>query len=283
MSAPCQEACGPWATTLDLCAPCTDYEVNSGLMDTCIAAASDVLFMLSGRQFAGSCSDCVRPTARFNSYGDPMWWNTPAAATSEGLWLAGGILNGRFWAGGCSCNRTDRTGCTLISEITLGGYPVTEVTKVLVDGVELDSARYRVDDFRYLVRLPDADGTPQGWPCCQDMLKASTQADTFEVTFTYCVPPPAMGKMAAAKLACELYLSCSPATVGQCQLPKRVTSITRQGVSMVVLDPMAFLDEGKTGIYEMDLFLTSVNPKGIRQAATVMSPDIPRRVRRITT
>ncbi len=286
MSAPIQSTCGLWAELSDLPEPCSDYESQLGttLLDECLQAASDVLFQLSGRQFSGSCSDCVRPTARYVSYGDPMWWNQELYGGTSSFWLAPGLINGLLWNGTCSCNKTNRTGCTLISEITLGGYPVTQIDKVLVDGVELvNGTDYRIDDFRWLVRLPDSDGNPQGWPCCQNMLLPSTEPDTFEVTFTYGVPPPVLGKMAAAKLACELAKSTDPDLVGQCQLPQRVTSITRQGVSMVLLDPMTFIKDGKTGIYIVDMFLQSVNPKGLTARAEVISPDIRRRVRRAGT
>jgi hypothetical protein len=75
-------------------------------------------------------------------------------------------------------------------------------------------------------------------------------------------------------LACQLALACQPETQGKCQLPKRVTNVVRQGVSMaMVLDPMAFLDEGKTGIYEVDLFLASEREDRKRGAA-VLTPDI---------
>ena len=67
------------------------------------------------------------------------------------------------------------------------------------------------------------------------------------------------------------------------KLPKRVTNVTRQGLSMVVLDPMDFLDDGKTGVYEVDLFLKAYNPAKLQRRATVMSPDIGRRARRIGT
>lgn len=59
-----------------------------------------------------------------------------------------------------------------------------------------------------------------------------------------------------------------------CKLPERVTSISRQGVSWTLLDPMDFLDKGKTGIYSVDLILSAMNPGNTRRAvARVFSPE----------
>jgi hypothetical protein len=59
-------------------------------------------------------------------------------------------------------------------------------------------------------------------------------------------------------------------------LPQRVTSISRQGVSYTLLDSQDFIEELKTGIYAVDLFLKSVNPDKARARSRVFSPDVPR-------
>jgi hypothetical protein len=135
---------------------------------------------------------------------------------------------------------------------------------------------YRIDDYRYLVRT---DG--EAWPCCQDLLADPVNDDnTFSVSYTYGSAPPAAGVLAAADLACELAKSCA----GQeCTLPSRVQSITRQGMSMVLLDPFDFLERGKVGIYTVDLFLRAYNPSGLRRPSRVLSPDIGQRARRVGT
>lgn len=265
ISVACQGTCTQWCSTLDMCSPCDDYAMDAVLLDDCIDAASDILFELSGRRFAGVCQDTVRPCGRSD-------------ATDNGRPIRGYDYGGY----GCSCNSSRRCGCASVSEITLGAYPVNSIVSVKVDGETLDSSTYRIDDNRYLVRLPDADGTNPGWPCCQDMSLADTEDDTWSVTFTYGSPPPAAGVKAAAELACQLALACQPEDVGRCRLPQRVTQITRQGTTAVLLDPFDFLDNGKTGIYSVDLFLRTYNPKGLRQRATVINPERSRRVRRLT-
>jgi hypothetical protein len=80
---------------------------------------------------------------------------------------------------------------------------------------------------------------------------------------------PAGGKLAARALAEEML---SGMTGGPCQLPERVTSVTRQGMTFTLLDPQDFLDKGRTGLYVVDLFLRGANPRGAMRPARVFIP-----------
>jgi hypothetical protein len=82
-----------------------------------------------------------------------------------------------------------------------------------------------------------------------------------------------MGQMAARTLAIEF---CKMWAGEDCELPQRVTSISRQGVSYTILDPQDFVQEGRTGLYMVDMFLKSVNPDKARNRARVFSPDTSR-------
>ena len=95
-----------------------------------------------------------------------------------------------------------------------------------------------------------------------------------EVTYTYGVEPPTLGKMAARTLAIEFAKLWSGSD--DCALPQRVTSVARQGVSYTIFDNQEFIDDLKTGLYAVDLFLKSVNPDKARAKARVFTPDIPR-------
>jgi hypothetical protein len=117
-------------------------------------------------------------------------------------------------------------------------------------------------DERWLAR------TDGHWPTCP-RLDRLTGAGVFEVDYTYGTGPPASGVLAVNKLACELLGSL---TGGPCALPKRVTSITREGISMTLLDPFTFLDDGKLGVYEVDTFLAAVNPDGLRRPGRLILP-----------
>lgn len=258
----------PWATVADVCAPCNTYEFDQALLGDMLDVASDLLFQLSGRQFPGHGTATIRPWSpcRCNGWSPFLW--AGGIFASQTLYGPEGYQAWRA-RGGCDCTpwQTD-----------LGLFPVLAVTEVKVDGSVVDpgdgvSTGYRVDDWRTLVRLPDpATGLRGVWPCCPIIDLPDTARGTFSVTATYGRRPPAGGVAAAAFLACQLALACTPGAAG-CQLPQRVTSVVRQNVSMIVLDPMAFLEDGKTGLYSVDLWLKSVNPGKLSRPPAVLSPD----------
>jgi hypothetical protein len=95
-----------------------------------------------------------------------------------------------------------------------------------------------------------------------------------EVTYSYGTPVPLAGKMAARKLAIEFARLWSGDE--NCELPQRVTSVSRQGVSYTILDNQEFIDELRTGLYEIDLFLKVTNPDNARRKSKVFSVDTPR-------
>jgi hypothetical protein len=95
-----------------------------------------------------------------------------------------------------------------------------------------------------------------------------------EITYSYGTPPPVAGKMAARTLAREFAKLW--AGDEDCALPRRITSISRQGVSYTLLDSQDFIDEIKTGVYEVDLFLKTANPAKATQRSRVFSVDVPR-------
>jgi len=95
-----------------------------------------------------------------------------------------------------------------------------------------------------------------------------------EVTYTYGMNPPTMGKVAAKRLAQEFIRLWTGDD--DCALPRRVTSVSRQGVNYTILDQQDFIAELRTGIYEIDLFLKTNNPDGAKKRARVFTPDIPR-------
>ncbi len=253
MTAPPTGTCQPWATSADVGSPCDDYEFNILLLDESLQFASDILFDLTGRQWPGTCTATIRPC----SYGSP---------------------------GHCGCRNRATCACRSLSEFLLPG-PVDSIGEVKVDGVVLATARYRVDDYRRLVFLPESTSAAlQGWPCCQRLDLADTEDETWAITYSYGQDPPIGGLRAAAALGCQLALAFEPETIGACRLPKRVTSLSRQGVSIAVLDPLTLFADGKTGLEEVDLWVASIFLGAARRRATVRVPGQPRRgVRRVNT
>jgi hypothetical protein len=135
---------------------------------------------------------------------------------------------------------------------------------VAVTAVSLDGAAFTdwALDGSWLART---DG--QAWPVCRDRTT---------VTYQFGHTPPDAGRAAAVELASELGRAASSNPDQPCQLPKRLQSITRQGITFAALDNMEFLEQGLTGLYSVDVWIKSVNPKGRIQEATVWSPDLPR-------
>lgn len=143
--------------------------------------------------------------------------------------------------------------------LTLRRRPALSVDEVLVNGSVLPIESYVLVNNAYLARL---DGG--FWDFDQGVT----------VSYSHGSPPPEIGVRAAIRLANELiYLNDDP---DQCALPDRVTSVSRQGISYAVLDPQTFLDQGKTGMYEVDLFIKTANPYRARKKAKMFSPDIPK-------
>lgn len=238
--------CGLWATQDDLGAPCATGMFAPGLVQRMLQVASDILYELSGGQFSGLCTTTVHPM-------------------SSDCMPRGSLLWTRM-------RPDERVGGSLGKRITLGVYPLVSVSEVVIDGAVLDPDAYRIEDQRWLTRI---DGGVWPW------VDADWQQDpdAFRVVCGYGQAPPPAGVAAAAELACQLLLATDPNAEG-CVLPQRVQAISRQGVSMAILDPMDFLREGRTGIYLVDLFLEAVNPTAARRRAQVLSPDIGPRVRR---
>lgn len=250
---PSGETCSNWATGEDLRGRCADLVFEPEDIEEAMQAASHILYELSGRQFPGICSAVVRPCAR------------PKSSSIVGY------ANNVLWRGSCGC--TDLCGLSTRARISLDPYPVTSVSAVKVDGVLLTADEFYVLERKYLVRNADSDGNNDGWPCCQRLDLDSTEEGTFEVTFSYGRNPPVAGKRAAATLACELLLLSKPSEEKHCRLPQRVQTVTRQGVSMVLIDPLDVFDQGKTGIPEIDLWLKAVNPRNLRGPAMVVTPE----------
>lgn len=230
--------CSPWISGDDVCC---DPVVDPVTLDEAAAVATDILFHLSGMQFTGVCEHTVRPGYHKCNCG-------MTACCFPQIWAP----DAYWWP--------DRTGfdafvCCDCSRARLGFSPIAQIVSVEIDGISLDPAEYAVEEFVELVRL---DG--QCWPT----------TDTWEVKFTSGVAPPPSARRAAEAFACEI----AKGMVGAdgCQLPQRVTTLTRQGVS-IAFDPFEFLTNGKTGIYIVDLFLATHNPANLHSSPTVAIPN----------
>lgn len=215
--------------------------------------ASYLLWAMSGRKFTGETTVTERYVCAKRAY--------RMGASSR---LYGGVLiNGTV--SNIPLNDFDNyaelvaDGLSPESRIRLRGSHVTKIHTVRNrQGEILDPSTYYLVDHSV---LQASAGVP--WTPCN-----------VEVTYTYGFPVPTAGKMAARTLAMEFAKLW--AGDDDCALPQRVTSISRQGVSYTLLDSQDFIDDLRTGLYAVDLFLKTVNPDKARRKSKVFSPDVPR-------
>ncbi len=226
--------------------------------------ATTVLWSLTGRQF-GLCAMTVRPCTPMV---DPLYQTYGVLWDSGGGWdFVPFIWNGS-WRN-CGCGGVCQ--CRPSSEVWLPG-PVAGITEVRVNNLVIDPATYRVDEETFLVRQGG-----EVWPNSQNLDNpASSTTDTFVVTYLRGKQVPPAGQVAAGILACEFLKSC---TGEKCRLPARITSLTRQGVSMSAADQT--IADGYTGINEVDNWVFAVNPNRLKARPAVWSPDVP--AHRVTT
>ncbi len=281
--APNAGPCTAWVDAQAV-ADCIGVEVDSTTqqrLEDAAAVASQVLFQLSGRQWNGVCSQTVRPCV--SNCGCWQWLTFPASpgvpqtpALSWGNWPGYGWGWGWGWDGGDG----NACGCGPISQALLSGYPVIAIDEVLIGPDVLPQydvdghQNWRLDDWRLLTRMADADGSPAFWPACQRRDLPEGQPGTWAVTMRFGTQPPLAGELAAQQLAGEVYRFC---TGGECKLPKGAVQATRQGLTIQMAPFLAWgLKDGQwaTGIGLVDMFLGSFNPAGLKRPVTVWSPDL---------
>lgn len=223
--------------------------------------ATEFLWRWTERQF-GTCEGTIRPCRQDCTEGVSTYGRPPAGARWTPV-----LVGGTWYNLGCGAGCRDKCGCGSWGSTMLFEQPVYDVTSVQVDGEYLDPSAYRVDNHRKLVRQ---DGGR--WPFCQDMGKPLGGPDTWAVTFLVGSPVPVGGQVAAGKLACEFAKAlCGDAS---CALPKRVQSVTRQGVTVaMMLDTFEDLDQGKTGIWLVDSWVASVTKSAPASPFSIASPD----------
>jgi hypothetical protein len=263
--------CGPWLDVAD-CELCSAEDFPEGRLQRALNAASELLYNATCRQFPGVCTDTIRPSMAMNG---PFLNGADFPILADGSrWVPFGLGDLPGLVFGCGCGNFEFTGCKLHSVVYLPGVPVIEVTAVKVDGATVTD--WTLVDNRALWKTGDG-----WWPCCSDPSLPDTDDDTFSIAYTYGAMPPDAGLLAVEVLACELARSWG--SCDDCRLPRRLTSIVREGVSMAVLDPMQFFKDGMTGLYECDAFISQYDcAASSSRPATVLSAstwrDNPHRV-----
>lgn len=229
---------GLWCTVRDL-GP--DFETSDYAAEA-VKAASYLMWALSGRKYTGATT----VTERYVRF---------APLINTRLIQEAAIINSRV----NKALSIVEPWVSAETRIRLRGQPVTEVVAVRnVNGGIVSPDSYYLVDHSTLQFSEGALIVP---------------AD-IEVTYSYGAVPPTLGRMAARRVAQEFVKLWEGDE--DCALPQRVTSVTRQGVTYTVLDSQDFLEEMRLGIYEVDLFLKTVNPNKAQKRSKVFSPDIPK-------
>lgn len=250
--APCED----WPVDTTCCADWATYD--PAVQAQAVSWATHILWALTGRQF-GPCPVKLRPCRQrcqghggYTAYSvSGQSWTWPYV--DNGIWRNCGC------AGACSCRASQ--------EVLLPG-PVDSVTEVMIDGLVLAPSAYRLDNGSVLVRT-DGDA----WPECQDMDAANNAVGAFTVSYERGLAVPVAGRIAAGEMACQFAKACTGAE--DCQLPAQLASLSRSGVQVEVADPTELLDNGLTGLPNVDLWIRSVNPARKAQRSRVLSGDIP--------
>lgn len=163
------------------------------------------------------------------------------------------------------CARLQRDGSALDGWLLDG--PVVAVDEVLIDGTVVDPATYRLYDN--IVWLSGGEL----WPASNDLSLPSTEPGTWEITYQRGRTVPAAGNWAATVLTRELLESIMGGPGACPRIPARAQSVVREGVAIQLVDPTSFIDNGRTGIGEVDMFLAAVNPNQVMAPPVVWSPD----------
>lgn len=170
----------------------------------------------------------------------------------------------------CRCIYACSCACRPAPTVLLGYGPVVAVSEVRIGGVVVPSTGYRLTGATKLQRVSTDHML---WPACQAADEPDDAAGVLVVDYTWGVPLDPAGVRALGALGCEIMKACAGDT--SCRLPSSVQSVVRQGVSIEVLDPFDFLEDGRTGLYEFDLWLAVANPYKVAEAPSVWSPDLP--------
>lgn len=242
--------------------PCDVTSVPATGTATALAVATDILWAMSGRQF-GECTLTVRPCRRdCYDYPWPMGWTQwsggggPYPALVGGLWL-------NLTCGSC----TGDCSCRTLEQILLPG-PITKINAVKIDGSPLATGSYKLYDARWLIRT---DGGR--WPVCNDLTKDDGATGTWSVNFNTGVSVPTSGQLAMGELACEVIKALQGK---DCRLPRMVTQLVRQGVTIQLPGLGEQLKEGLIGLTMVDMFIKAVNPARLPSRSRVYSIDHPR-------
>jgi len=269
---PAPPPAGPCDWPVDTSCDAKWANYSAEVQQRALTIATETLWAFTGRRF-GLCSVTIRPCSQpircswvgwsgWAGYGWSPYYQFGSVLQPyvgmDGLWRNG--------CGGCA----SECGCNTRCVIRLSG-PIYAVTEVMTQGAVLADTAWVVYDKATVPLLVRTDG--QCWLYRQDLAKPDNDPDALAVTYLKGTPVPNAGRAAAGILASEIAKAC----MGQaCRLPARVSQVVREGMTFAYIDPLTLYDKGKTGLPEVDMWITTMNPAGVVRPGGVYSPDINR-------
>lgn len=257
---------GAWPVDYSL-ADCTVFDTSEGAAVQADAeqVAVNVLWNFTRRVF-GTSEVVLRPVPR-SGFQQPSTWRgrSQSAAANYPSWSFWQpiMIDGQWY------NLRSLSGDNPLSpwSLELPG-PVVSITRVQIGSTVLDPSVYRLDG-NHLIHKTGS------WPTTQNIRGDIGDDGTWAITYVKGLAVPRMGQLSAGILACEI----GKGALGRaCALPERVQTITRQGVTLAIIDTFEDLEKGRVGIPRVDLWIASINKE--RSAATIArSVDLPRAVR----
>lgn len=257
----CGDICWPAPFICDECCSLDLESLDPVLVEMATRWAARFLWVATGRQYGG-CPRTYRP-CRENCPPQQNCCGGYAPRFPRAFpWRAPGSLD---WIN-ISCGKCVRgCQCSQVSEIYLSD--VDQVLNVRIDGVDYDPcSMVAVYDRSRIVRTDGGE-----WPICQELGKTDGPG-TWSITVLQgqCVSPGA--SLVTGTLMCEFLKACLKRD--DCQLPRRLQTITRQGVTLGFNDLFENLGILRTGIFEIDAWIEEQRYVG---AATpsIISPELP--------
>lgn len=249
--------CEPWPITW----PCDELPTTDEVKtDTAISAAQSVLWARTGRRL-GVCTVTERYALAYSGGGCGVPY-----MTDDRIWHNGG-----------------RTGAQCCA-IDLEQEPVQSIVEVKVDDVGIDASGYRLEGGR-LVRSGELCWPAQDAGCVEGRIEVTYRWGVPLTAPVYADPEAspdpivavagsALSGLAAAAMG-EVALEYLNAMCGKpCRLPSSVVSVTRQGVTTQLADPIELRKSGLLGLPIADALIATVNPHRLTHRSRVYSPDM---------
>jgi hypothetical protein len=232
--------------------------------ETATRLATLIMWAATGRRY-GPCEITIRPCQNqflYDTYrAYPVWW------TGSGYSGPYPFIFDGTWFNTCGCG--PMCCCMAKCEVTLSG-PVAEIISVLVNGEVVPSTDYRLDAAQGSYKLVRMTGGC--WPLCQDFNQMEDGDKAFAITYSRGTQVPQSVLDATDILACEFAKQISG---GDCGLPPRMQSLTRQGVSAEFIVSEIDVNTFQTGINLVDMVIRAENPSRRTRMPVVLSPDAP--------